>query len=80
MANFVSTDFPEGCDSGGAECLSCVRRTAMELHSLTVSPTLHWSSSIFRIMYTHAACRQMESHFILALNPSLATCPVAPAA
>lgn len=65
--------FPEECDTTGADCPECVRRTADAMRALTANPTAEWASGVFQRMYSHPACGQMEHSFVWA-------CGVAPVA
>lgn len=64
--DLVTGSYPEDCDSTGADCLDCVRRTAEAMRALTENPTAEWARAVFYRMYSHAACGQMEHSFVWA--------------
>ena len=59
-------DYPEECDTTGADCLGCVGRTAQATTALMGKPSAEWASALFRQMYSHPTCHQMEHSFIWA--------------
>lgn len=67
MGTLSTTGFyPEDCDATGADCLDCVKCTAEATTALTGDATPEWASAVFRRLYSHGACREMEHTFLWA--------------